>query len=145
MRVKGVYKQVANRLVIGIQDQMEERYVNFSRMFNTENISVLHLVVEIMGFKAVFGVPGFLIDPANGNSFCKSFYLCLAMNIEYQYCKWLLAFTHCIVILAILHMIHLNLLLFRHIESIDQNPNLYLHIVGLCRQKWKGVDWSKCL
>ena len=44
MRVKGVYKQVVNRLVIGIQDQMEERYVNFSRMFNTENLSVLHLM-----------------------------------------------------------------------------------------------------
>jgi hypothetical protein len=51
MRVKGVYKQVVNRLVIGIQDQMEERYVNFSRMFNTENISVLHLVVEIKDLK----------------------------------------------------------------------------------------------
>lgn len=30
MQVKGVYKQAVNRLVIGIQDQMEERYVTTS-------------------------------------------------------------------------------------------------------------------
>jgi len=32
-----------------------------------------------------------------------------------------------------------------HILSINQNLNLYLHIVGLCQQKWTGVDWPKCL
>jgi len=30
MQVKGVYKQAVNLLVIGIQDQMEERYVKIS-------------------------------------------------------------------------------------------------------------------
>lgn len=34
---------------------------------------------------------------------------------------------------------------FGHVVSVDQNLNLYLHIVGLCQQKWAGVNWPKCL